>query len=257
MGKRAMSRRFSLDLVEVCLLAAFVLFVVTLTIQYRQQVLPHPEARPLRALYGESRYSSHAEEWIIRDFFKNRRAGFFVDVGAGDYRTHSNTFYLDTELGWSGIAIDALGDFATGYTEHRPRTRFRQFFVSDTSDETAVLYMVRSDTLVSSGNREFTARHGDIANSLTVPTVTLNELLDHEGVQQIDFLSMDIELWEPKALAGFDIARFRPELVCIEAHPEVRQQILDYFTRHGYVVDGRYLRADVWNLYFRPVGDHR
>jgi hypothetical protein len=66
---------------------------------------------------------------------------------------------------------------------------------------------------------------------------------------------MDIELAEPKALRGFDIDRFKPELVCIEAHEEVRQQILDYFARHGYVVVGRYLRADTQNLYFTPLRD--
>jgi hypothetical protein len=64
---------------------------------------------------------------------------------------------------------------------------------------------------------------------------------------------MDIELSEPKALAGFDVDRFKPALVCIEAHPEVRQQILDYFTRHRYVLVGRYLRADSKNLYFQPL----
>ena len=63
---------------------------------------------------------------------------------------------------------------------------------------------------------------------------------------------MDIELWEPKALAGFDIDRFRPSLVCVEAHPEVRQQILDYFAAHGYAIVGKYLRADTQNLYFTP-----
>jgi hypothetical protein len=42
-------------------------------------------------------------------------------------------------------------------------------------------------------------------------------------------------------------------LVCIEAHPEVRQEILDYFARNGYVVVGKYLRADIWNLYFTPL----
>ena len=64
---------------------------------------------------------------------------------------------------------------------------------------------------------------------------------------------MDIELSEPKALAGFTIERFKPELVCIEAHPEVRQQILDYFARHQYVVVAKYLRADDKNLYFTPL----
>ncbi len=86
-----------------------------------------------------------------------------------------------------------------------------------------------------------------------MPTITLDDLLAAEGVEHIDFLNMDIELWEPKALAGFDIERFHPALVCVEAHLEVRDDLLDYFARHGYVVVGRYLRADIWNLYFRPL----
>jgi hypothetical protein len=77
-------------------------------------------------------------------------------------------------------------------------------------------------------------------------------LLDAERVTSIDFLNMDIEQSEPKALAGFDIQRFRPALVCVEAHPEVRQQILDYFAAHGYTVVGKYLRVDTQNLYFTP-----
>ena len=62
---------------------------------------------------------------------------------------------------------------------------------------------------------------------------------------------MDIELSEPKALAGFDVGRYRPQLVCIEAQPETRQQILNYFMRHGYIVIGKYLRADPRTLYFQ------
>jgi hypothetical protein len=77
--------------------------------------------------------------------------------------------------------------------------------------------------------------------------------LTQEGITKIDFLSMDIELAEPKALAGFEISRFRPELVCIEAHEEVRQALLDYFARNGYVAVGKYLRADTQNLYFTPL----
>jgi hypothetical protein len=86
-----------------------------------------------------------------------------------------------------------------------------------------------------------------------VPTTTLNAVLDQAGLTRVDFLSMDIELAEPKALAGFDIDRFQPGLVCIEAHLEVRQQILDYFATHRYSLVGKYLRADPHNLYFRPL----
>jgi hypothetical protein len=71
-------------------------------------------------------------------------------------------------------------------------------------------------------------------------------------VTAIDLLSMDIELHEPQALAGFSIEKYTPALVCIEAHYTVRQQILDYFAAHGYTVVGNYLRLDTQNLYFTP-----
>jgi hypothetical protein len=93
---------------------------------------------------------------------------------------------------------------------------------------------------------------GTAAISRRVAMVTLNDVLRDAGIERLNFVSMDIELSEPKALAGLDVARFRPELVCIEAHREVRQAILDYFHRHGYVVVGKYLLVDPLNLYFTP-----
>jgi hypothetical protein len=63
---------------------------------------------------------------------------------------------------------------------------------------------------------------------------------------------MDIEGHEPKALAGFDIERFRPELVCIEA-PANPEKIAAYFAQHGYVRIEEYLEYDAVNWYFTPV----
>ena len=85
-----------------------------------------------------------------------------------------------------------------------------------------------------------------------VKTITLNELLDQRGVEKIDFLSMDIEQAEPAALAGFDIERFRPELVCIEATESVRKAIAAYFDAHGYERIDAYLSYDPVNWYYRP-----
>ena len=152
--------------------------------------------------------------------------------------------------------------FADDYLTHRPRTRFFSFFVSDVSDANATLHEADGNPLVASSNQGFAARAGTEApkpvhstRAVTVPTVRLTDLLSRVGIERFDFLSVDVELAEPKVLAGFDISRFRPSLVCIEAHPQVRQQILDYFAAHGYVLLGRYLRADLQNLYFAPVGD--
>lgn len=57
------------------------------------------EGDELARKYGPDRNSEHAEEWIVRDFFNDRRGGFFVDVGANDYKKFNNTYYLETSLG--------------------------------------------------------------------------------------------------------------------------------------------------------------
>ena len=143
--------------------------------------------------------------------------------------------------------------FAADYATHRPRTIFLPFFVSDVSDQDATLCLLEHNTLVSSGNCDFTQRYGNDATTVGVKTITLNDLLEHQRVTQLDFVNMDIELWEPKALSGFDLLWFfKPALVCIEAHPEVRQWILDDFAARGYTVVGKYLRVDQHNLYFTP-----
>jgi hypothetical protein len=184
------------------------------------------EVAPLEKRYGPGHFSRYVEEWVVRDHFQDRRGGVFLDVGAGHFRNESNTYYLEKELGWSGVAVDALPEYAADYRAHRPRT---------------------------SASEAFTVQKGERGAGREVPTATLRRVLEEAGVARIDYLSMDIELAEPKALAGFDIRRYQPELVCIEVHPEVRQQIFDFFARNGYVVVGKYLRIDPTNVYFQPL----
>ena len=66
---------------------------------------------------GRKLYSQNDEELIIRDFFQDRRGGFFVDVGCYDWKDLSTTYYLEKHLGWSGIGIDANDALQAGYEQ--------------------------------------------------------------------------------------------------------------------------------------------
>lgn len=215
--------------------------------------LDNQELEALRARYGPAQSSEHGEEWILRDFFKDERGGVFVDVGANDYKRFSNTYDLETRLGWSGIAVEPQTKFAADYARYRPRTRFVPLFVSNVSDREALLYVPKANDLVASGSAAFAKDWGGAADTLVTKSVTLDDLLTRAGVTRVDFLSMDIELGEPAALAGFSLEKYRPRLVCVEAHPEVRQQLLNHFARHGYVMVGKYWRADAHNFWFTPT----
>jgi FkbM family methyltransferase len=207
------------------------------------------EAKAFVERMGLPLYSSHEEELFIRDFFSDKQQGVFVDIGASHYKDRSNTFYLEHKLGWSGLAIDPLPEFAADYRRYRPRTKYISMFVSNTSDERATLY-VGETSLFSSSTKGHTDDFTDVGKTISAPTITLDALLAAEGITAIDFLSIDVELHEPEVLAGFTIENIRPKLVAVEALPPVRQQVLDYFAAHGYVVVAKYLRADPLNLWF-------
>ena len=177
-----------------------------------------------------------------------------MDVGSAHYRLHSTTYYLEKHLGWSGVAVDALARYQADYEKFRPKTEFFAYLVSDKSDEKEKFYQLDNNLLMSTVAKERAEKFGHGAlTELELPTITLNDLLDRAGVKEIDFLSMDIEDAEPAALAGFDINRFKPELVCIEAHPPIQGRLNAYFEKHNYKKIKKYsaLRGGL-NWYFTP-----
>jgi FkbM family methyltransferase len=205
--------------------------------------------------YGPTLYSQGSEETLIRAYFRDRKGGFFLDVGASHFQKDSTTYYLEKHLGWQGIAVDALEEFRGDYEQFRKGTRFFAFFVTNEAGAEKDFYRYARDTRISSGSLEHLQGlprvKGRHIEKVEVPSVTLDQLLESEQVEKIDFVSMDIEGSEPRALEGFDIDRYQPELLCVETQTYTRDWILEYFASHGYDIIEPYREPDPVNLYFR------
>jgi FkbM family methyltransferase len=214
---------------------------------------PEPPARKDILAKKKKLYSQHDEEVIIRDFFQDRREGFFLDVGCAWPKKNSNTYYLESELGWSGIGVDALPEFAEDWRRKRPKSRFFNYIATDRAGLVQTFYRAEGLPGISSiqPRKMFSGKEVKYAE-IKIPTITLTKLLDDNHVSKVDLLSMDIEGAELLALAGFDIDRFRPELVCIEAYHAGRDKVLAYFAAHGYETIDRYRDRDKVNDYFTP-----
>jgi FkbM family methyltransferase len=198
-------------------------------------------------------YSQGNEEVIIRHYFKDKRDGFFLDVGCSEPIKNNNSYYLEKHLGWSGIGIDALPEHAEAYKKERPRTKFLNFFVTDYSGGMVDFERVIGATGLSSTEKDRTAFGMKFkTETIQVPASTLNDILEKEGVTRIDYMNLDIEGGAPKALAGFDIERYQPQLVCAE-FPGIQEFLQDYFTKHGYERIEEYRKYDYVNWYYRPV----
>jgi FkbM family methyltransferase len=202
-------------------------------------------------LAEEAIYSLAAEEVLIRHFFQDRQGGFFLDVGCAWPIKASNTYYLEKHLGWSGIGVDALADYAETWAQNRPQSKFFSYLVTDRSSAGERFF--KSPGLgLSSTSREVASGKWFgpemETTEIVVPAITLDDLLDREGIEKVDLVSMDIEGHEPKALAGFDIDRFQPDLLVMEGHSPA---VTRYMRQHGYEQIASYVKFDRLNRYFR------
>lgn len=137
-----------------------------------------------------------------------------LDVGSAHPSEMSTTYYLEEHLAREGIAIDAQAHYAPAYAKLRPRTRFFSYIVTDHAGSLDKFYLVRGAEGLSSTEKGRSFMGKKLAQKeIRVPTITPNLLLEQNGILKIDFLSMDIERGAPKALAGFDIEKHRPEFV--------------------------------------------
>ena len=71
----------------------------------------------------------HSQEWTAQDKFvaetlKFKKNGTFLDIGCHHYKNISNTYYLESELNWSGIGIDLQCHFEQGWIQNRPNSKF-------------------------------------------------------------------------------------------------------------------------------------
>jgi FkbM family methyltransferase len=212
----------------------------------------HKGAPPDILTNGKKLYSQFNEELVIRHFFDDRRGGTFVDVGCWDWKEGSTTLYLEDHLGWSGLAIDAQDSVRAGYLEHRPHTKFFNYAVSDKSGDKVTFFLYGQLSSTNPDHIKLFNKDAEYHDKVEVETITLNDLLEREHIDHFDFLSMDIEEGEPPALAGFDIDKYRPELVCIEAGPPMQAAITKYFGEHNYERIEDYLKYDQTNWYYRP-----
>lgn len=201
-------------------------------------------------LAEERLYSVFAEELIIRDYFQDRRGGFFLDVGCAWPVTGSNTYYLEKHLGWTGIGIDALDDFAAEWAEVRPMSKFFNYLITDKSGGEGTFFKSEGLGISSTSRRHARGKRFGVEvepEEIKVPMITLTDLLEREGVIKVDVVSMDIEGHEAKALAGFDIERFAPDLLVIEGKS---RKVQKYMAARGYIRIERYARYDAVNRYF-------
>ncbi len=175
--------------------------------------------------------------WVAYEL-RSRKNGFFVEFGAADGITYSNSLYLESELGWRGILAEPARIW-----HHALKTN-RACFVDDrcvwieTGKQISFNEAPTSahSTIDAYSNADMHAASREGGRRYMVETVSLNDLLVHWGApRRIEYLSMDTEGSELEILSAFDFETYDVRLITVEHnHTDRRQAIFDLLKSKGY-----------------------
>lgn len=175
--------------------------------------------RPLKFILPQSSYSQEGEDLILKRYFKSRKNGFYVDVGAHHPFRFSNTalFY---EMGWSGINIDATPGSKKLFDKYRKKDISLEYIVSDKS-ELISFYMFDEPALNTCDPFTYESVIADgyrLVNKCQIRTMSLKDILSRykENNKKINFLSIDVEGLGYEVLKSNDWSMYRPEVIVVE-----------------------------------------
>ena len=167
-----------------------------------------------------------------------QQGGFFVEFGATDGLTNSNTALLESRYGWRGILAEPNPAWHGALQQNRAAAVDRRC-VAARSGETIDFLVVEDpelSTIAAYAGGDHFAEFRRRAVPISVETVALNDLLsDHGAPSTIDYMSIDTEGSEWEILSTFDFGRWHVRLFSIEHnHTEQQTRIDALLTGHGY-----------------------
>jgi FkbM family methyltransferase len=176
----------------------------------------------------------------VLKFYKNKKEGFFIEIGASDGIELSNTYLLEKEYNWRGICVEPIPKNYEKLVINRPNSFCCDRAVYNESDKEVVFDIANNYDLLS-GISEHIDCHKPCVDAnktqIIVKTITFNDLLEkYNSPLFIDYLSLDTEGSELDILKSVDLQKYTFGLIDVEHnHKEPRRtQIRDLLTFNGY-----------------------
>lgn len=184
-------------------------------------------------------YSQNNEEKVIIDFFKGK-VGRFLDIGAYDGKTFSNTLRL-AELGWSGVCVEPSPScFKAMLPIHGNNERIELVNCAVGLNPGIIeFYDSNGDALSTSSvlhKEKWEKGYGSKYYKFYLNMITPKHLLDRFGYDY-DFVNIDVESENFDLFKVFPFEKIKPRLICVE-HDGKFDQMATIMHKMGYgIVD--------------------
>lgn len=161
-------------------------------------------------------YSQYDEEKYILEAV-GEEPGRFLDIGAWDGKTFSNTLAL-VERGWSGVLIEpGIEGFAALLALHGGNEKLTLIHAAVGLERCMLKFWNTADAVSTTSERSYQQWKGEaqFTGCFYVAQVTLKEILDQFG-GPFDFVSIDTEGTSVELFLAYPLSVAQPRAVCVE-----------------------------------------
>lgn len=195
-------------------------------------------------------YGQHKEDQFLNEtFFKNKKNGFFIELGALDGVTFSNTLFFEKHLNWSGILIEPHGTAFEMAVKNRPNSVCYNYAIADFQGE-AVLENLSMHPAMNRIQGRLEHEH-QIKGREIVKTIPIKDILKNHKISKIDLFSIDVEGSEKEVLTTMDW-NIEVDIILIEIknnQPPVKfknEECRHILKKQGFVYHSSTLTDEVW-----------
>jgi FkbM family methyltransferase len=163
-------------------------------------------------------YSQIGQDLFVLEFFKNLADGYFVEIGASDGITLSNTYLLEKNYNWKGVCIEPGVDEFVNLQKNRKCHCVSKAVYSKSGLK--MDFVKKANGLLSGLKEHYdfeTWKSAPTEKVYTVETETLTDILDRLGAPKyIQYMSLDTEGAEVEILKGIDFSKYTFGLLNVE-----------------------------------------
>lgn len=192
----------------------------------------------------ESGYlSQYGQDKFVAEHFKFLKKGVFIDIGANDGKTLSNTYFLEKELSWSGLAIEPSPKVFKRLEVNR-NCLLLNACISDKSGTAEFLELSGHTEMLSGLTDKFHQKHlkridneieefSGEKNYIQVPCYRLEDVMKEYKLNKIDYLNIDIEGGELDLLKSINFNDIVIDVIGVENNYK-EDKIKNYLYQYGY-----------------------
>jgi len=194
-----------------------------------------------RQVYNVSYNSQLAQDkWVMHDILKNRRNGYFVEFGAHNGVTLSNTHYMENALGFSGICIEPNPKQYQMLLINRKCICSNDLISSETGNVCNFIINNEYSGILDNNSGGIINISSKDNNVIQLTTISLYDLLQkYNAPNTIDYLSIDVEGHEYEILRTFRFDKYKFKCITIEHNEphhgsKMRDNIRTLLESNGY-----------------------